>query len=274
MAINYAQKYAQQIDERFTLEALSTPAVNTDYDFTGAKTVNVYSIPTAAMKDYARTGASRYGTPAELENTVQALTMAKDRSFTFTIDKGNFEDTNMLNSAGEALNRQIREVIVPEVDTYRFSKMCTGAGKTATAAVTKANAYSVFLDAQAELTEQKVPIVGRVAYVSPSYYKLIKQDEAFVKHSDMAQDILVKGQLGMIDGVAIIPVPTSYLPANVAFFVTHPSACTSPVKLAEYKIHDNPPGINGWLVEGRVYYDAFVLTSKKGAIYVHKVSAT
>lgn len=46
----------------------------------------------------------------------------------------------------------------------------------------------------------------------------------------------------------------------------------APIKLADYKIHDNPPGINGWLVEGRVIYDAFVLNNKKGAIYVHKTS--
>jgi hypothetical protein len=42
--------------------------------------------------------------------------------------------------------------------------------------------------------------------------------------------------------------------------------------LSEYKIHDNPPGINGWLVEGRVYYDAFVLENKKSAIYVFKTA--
>ena len=47
-------------------------------------------------------------------------------------------------------------------------------------------------------------------------------------------------------------------------------AMTSPVKLADYKIHENPQGINGWLVEGRIYYDAFVLKNKKAAIYLSK----
>ena len=75
---------------------------------------------------------------------------------------------------------------------------------------------------------------------------------------------------GEIDGVAIVLVPTSYLPDKVEFFVTHAVATTAPVKLQDYKIHDNPPGINGSLVEGRVRYDAFVLDNKKKAIYVHK----
>ncbi|MBQ2669362.1 MAG: N4-gp56 family major capsid protein, partial [Clostridia bacterium] len=88
MPINYASKYAAKIDERFSREAMSTPAVNNDYDFVGVKTVNVYSVPTAPMNDYTRNGSSRYGTPSELENSVQELTLTKDRSFTFSIDRG------------------------------------------------------------------------------------------------------------------------------------------------------------------------------------------
>ena len=86
----------------------------------------------------------------------------------------------------------------------------------------------------------------------------------------MAQDMLVKGQVGMVDGIPVIVVPTSYLPEDVELIIANQAATTSPVKLSEYKIHDNPPGINGWLVEGRVYYDAFVLNNKKNAIYVFK----
>ena len=59
------------------------------------------------------------------------------------------------------------------------------------------------------------------------------------------------------------------MPTKTDFVITHPVACCAPVKLSEYKIHDNPPGINGYLIEGRVYYDAFVLTNKAKAIYKH-----
>ena len=141
MAINYASKYAQKIDERFARESITDNAVNNDYDFVGAKTVNVYSVPTASMNDYTVKGTARYGTPAELDNTVQEMTMSKDRSFTFTIDRGTFSDTQMANAAGAALQRQIREVVVPEIDKYRFEKICAGAGKVTTGDVSKENAY-------------------------------------------------------------------------------------------------------------------------------------
>ncbi len=272
MAINYAAKYSTQIDERFKKGAITGPAINNDYDFTGVKTVKVYSLPTVAMGDYTRSGASRYGTPAELEDTVQEMTLTKDRAFTFTIDRGNYEDTMMIKDAGRALQRQLDEVVIPEVDKYRLNTIAEGAKNSATAAITKANAYSSFLDGMEKLTDELAPTGGRIAYVSSAYYKMIKQDESFIKASDIAQSTLIKGQLGMIDGVPVVVVPASWMPENTAFVITNSIACCAPVKLAEYKIHDNPPGINGWLVEGRVYYDAFILENKKGAIYVHKTA--
>ena len=90
----------------------------------------------------------------------------------------------------------------------------------------------------------------------------------------MAQGITLKGQIGTVDGIPIIVLPKSYMPEGVEFFITNKIATTAPVKLSEYKVHDNPPGINGWLVEGRVYHDAFVLDNKKKAIYVHKAEPT
>lgn len=273
MAINYASKYAAQIDERFSKEAMSAGAVNQDYDFVGVKTVNVYSVPTAAMHDYKRTGAGRYGEPEELENSVQELTITQDRSFTFTIDRGNYNDTQMSNAAGVALQRQLREKVIPEIDKYRFAKICANAGTIATGTVTKTNAYDVFLDGTTALVDNNVPTAGAVAYVSSAFYKLIKLDPAFIKQGDLAQNIALKGQVGAIDGIPLIVLPQSYLPSGVEFFVTNKIATTAPVKLSEYKIHDNPPGINGWLVEGRVYHDAFVLENKKKAIYVHKSGA-
>lgn len=270
MAINYASKYAQKIDEKFARESMTSPAVNNDYDFVGVKTVNVYSVPTAPMNNYNVAGTSRYGTPQELDNTVQELTMSMDRSFTFTIDRGTYNDTQMSNAAGAALQRQIREVVVPEIDTYRFNKICEGAGTLKTGTITKTNAYDEFLTGASALIEKNVPLTGSVAFVSTDFYKNIKEDSSFIRNSDMSQEMLIKGQVGIIDGIPVIVVPKTYFPEGVEFIITNQAATTAPVKLSEYKIHDNPPGINGWLIEGRVYYDAFVLDNKQDAIYVFK----
>ena len=110
MAINYASKYSDKVIERFNLQSLTGKGLNTDYDWSGVQTVTAYSIPTVSMNDYDRTAASnRYGSPAELQDTKQDMTLTKDRSFTFTIDKGNLTEQMGVKEAGKCVRRQIDE---------------------------------------------------------------------------------------------------------------------------------------------------------------------
>lgn len=97
---------------------------------------------------------------------------------------------------------------------------------------------------------------------------MLKLDEAFTKKGDMATQIAINGLVGEVDGVYFVKAPKSYFPEKVHFIITNPIVMPSPIKLAEYKIHDDAPGISGYLVEGRVRYDAFVLNKKKDAIGV------
>ena len=271
MAINYAEKYSSQVDERFKLGMLTSALVNYAYDWLGVSTVKVYSVPTAEMNDYSLTGDNRYGTPAELDNEVQEMTLKKDRSFTFTIDKKSEDDTMGVMAAAAALRRQIDEVVIPEIDTYRISKLVAGApvaNIVKDAAVTKTNAYEKFLAVQEILDNKKVPTGGRVCMVTPGYYNMLKLDEAFTKKGDMATQISINGLVGEVDGVYIIKAPKSYFPDKTNFIITNPIVMPAPIKLTEYKIHEDAPGISGSLVEGRIRYDAFVLDQKKDAIGV------
>lgn len=275
MPVNLASKYEKKVDDRFKLKSLTEVAVNREYSWEGVNTINVYSIPTVGMNNYTKSGTYRYGTAAELDNTVQTMTLTRDRSFTFTIDRGNYQDTNMTMEAGKALARQIDEVIVPEIDIYRLATMTSAAvtnGHTTTGAVTKTNAYEAVLTGTEKLDDKKVPQGGRLLYVTPGFYNLIKLSQDFIKSTEIAQNMLIKGQVGEIDGMRVIKVPTSYMPENTPFLICHPVATVAAQKLQDYKTHDNPPGINGWLVEGRTRYDAFVLNNKKDALYVHKTA--
>lgn len=267
MAVNLAEKYSPVVDERFSLASVTNVAFNTDYDWAGVQTVNVYSVSTTSMNDYTRSGANRYGTPAELADTKQAMTLTRDRAFTQTIDKGNDVDQPGVKSAARALRRQMDEVVIPELDTYRISVVAAAAAATDSTVATKDNAYSLFLKGQEALGNAKIPAVGRIAYMSYAYYNLLKLDPSFVKQGDMTQEMLRVGMMGMVDGVPLIPVPASYLPANQQFLIWHPQAAVAPVKLSELHIHVDPPGISGVLLEGRFYYDCFVLENKKAAIY-------
>ena len=260
------------------MKSLATGFTNSDYNWEGVKTLSVYSIPTVALSDYNReASSSRYGTPSELQDTVQTMQVSQDKGFTFIIDKGNKIDSMNVRDAGKALRREIDEVIVPTEDKYVFGKIAQGAiaaNNYGTGALSKANAYEKFLAGQTALDNNLVPATGRIAAVNASTLALLKQDSAFVLASEMGQKIKINGVVGELDGVKIVKVPDNYLPTNCQFIITHPSVTVKAEKIKDYKIHDNPPGISGNLVEGRVYYDAFVLDAKKDGIYAHYTSAS
>lgn len=276
MAVNLASKYSKKVDERFSLLSVTENiGLNKDYDWNGVKTVTVYNIDTVEMGDYIRSGTSRYGTPTELDDTKTDYSLSKDRAFTFTIDRGNYTEQLMVKEAGKALARQIKEVVVPEIDIYRLNAWVAAAtanDHVEIQEITNSNAYSCFLNAQEALDEAKVPQTGRICYVTPKFYNLLKQDDSFIKAGDLSQKMLINGQVGEVDGVKIIKIPSSYLPPNTAFLLIWPRCSVSPKKLEDYKTHNNPPGINGWLIEGRIIYDCFVLKAKKDAIFVHKTA--
>ena len=275
MVINLALKYEKKVDEAFKKASFTAPAVNNDYNFDGVDTIKIYRIPTVALNNYTRTGTNRYGNPDELQDEVDTYTLTTDKSFTFTIDKGNNQDQLNVKDAGRALKREIDQVIVPAQDKQVLGVIGKAAhdnDQYGTGAISKSNAYEKFLDGQEVLDNKLVPVEGRIAFVNTSFYKAIKLDSSFTKTGDMATKLSYKGLVGEIDGVPVIKVPASYMPTNCEFIITHPVSTINPKKLSDYKIHRDPPGINGNLVEGRVRFDTFVLEGKKDAIYAHFTS--
>lgn len=271
--IDLATDFKDYVDEQFSVESKTALITNRDFDWSGAHSVRVYKITTSEMNDYGRNGAkdnnwSRYGAVHDLDATTQEMTLKKDRSFTFVIDRLDEDETKRTLEAGKALARQQREVVIPEVDSYVYKEICAKAGqKPAALALTKENIYSEILKASQALDDALVPDTGRVLLVTPAVYALMKQNEEIVLQSDIGAEMRLRGVIGILDGASVVKVPAIRLPAKFGFMLVHPSATVAPVKLEDYKIHDNPPGINGALVEGRICYDAFVLDNKKKAIY-------
>lgn len=270
--VNLVTKFLPYVDEMFTTESKKSLLTNTDFEFDGAKTLKVYKVSTASMTDYDREGTSqnpsRYGPIQGLDATTETLTMTKDRSFTFAIDKLDADETAQQLSAGSALARQLREVVLPEVDTYTYLVMCEKAGIKATAiALTKANICGEILKANTAMDNAEVPETDRIIVVTPDIYLLMKQSPDIVMETDIGNDLRLKGVIAMLDGANIIKVPANRLPVKFGFMIAHPVATVAPTKLAEYKVHEDAPGISGSLVEGRINYDAFVLENKANAIY-------
>lgn len=272
--IDLVTKFLPYVDEIFTTESKKSLVTNNDFDWIGAHAVKVYKIGTAQLNDYDRNGAkastqwSRYGAVQDLDATTEELALTKDRSFTFVIDKLDQDETgNALNSAS-ALAREVRQVVIPEVDTYTYNKMVTGAGaKPDAITLTKDNIYTEIIKAGNTLDNAEVPETERVLVVTPDVHLLMKQCADITMETDIGNDMRLKGVIGNLDGATVVKVPAARMPKDFGFMLCHKVATVAPTKLEDYKVHQDPPGINGTLIEGRICYDAFVLENKAKAIY-------
>lgn len=281
MSIELVTKYGPYTDELFKAESKLSLLTNSDYDFSGAHSVKVYKISTAAMNNYARNiddaqdvTLSRFGVLLDLGASTEELLLSKDRSFIFNIDLLDMDETARQLAESSALARQLREVVIPEIDTYVYGKMVDGAGTTAAATtLTINNIYSSILVGTQILDDNEVPETERVLVVTPESYTLLKQSTKF-DNTDIGADMRLKGVIGILDGLTVVKVPASRLPANFGFMIAHPSATVAPIKLEDYGIHTETPISSGTIVTGRVVYDAFVLDNKKKGIYFQPLSMT
>lgn len=277
MAINLATKFAPKVSNIMKHGRKTKSATNQDWDWDGTNAIKVYTLTDPTMGDYTASGANRYGNPDEVADTVQTWTLTRDRSWTKTIDKSNYQDTMMIRKPAAYLAQATKNVLIPEIDTYILAAINT-AGETANrddivadSATTASNAYTNFLAINADITNNEAPESNRIAFMTATYYNLLKQG-GFVLDSDAGQRKLDSGVLGTVDGVRVVVTPSGRMPADTDLIITHPSVTVAPEKLIDYTLHKNAPGISGDLLEYRHRYDAFVDTNKVNAVGIHSAA--
>ena len=274
MAINYATYFSPKVAERFTIGSLTDSAAGKDYSFIGAQTVAVSSVDVVELSNFNRTAANnRFGSVANLGDTKQEMKMTQDKGFAFAIDAGDQSDQAIKKAAGKALRREIDEVVIPTLDEYRLGKWAAGAGSVVTgSALTKNTVLAAIIDVGGEMSNGKVPKSGRTLYVPTATYKLLLQADAVVALEKAGNSAVVNGSVGMIDGNHVIPVPDSMFPSGCSFLIKYKNCTADPVKLQNYHIRTDAQGFDGPVVEGRIYFDSFVLDAKKAGVGVYKVS--
>lgn len=279
MSVELTKKYAPHADELFKTESKLSLLTNTDYDWTGAHSVTVLKISTAKMNDYKRNISefdddtlSRFGKILDLDTQQEEMLLKRDRSFIFNIDKLDSDESNGQIAAGSALARQLREVVIPEVDSYVYQVMADGAGTIAEPiALSCENVYDEIIVGSEVLDDAEIPETERVLVTSPNVYRMIKNMNGLQLHCDIVAEQRMRGVVAMLDGMEVIKVPSVRLPADFGFMIAHPSATVAPIKLEDYGTHENTPLSSGTIVTGRIAYDAFVLENKKMGIYYQPI---
>ena len=291
-SIALAQRYLPMMDEIYKVESRSAvldTAANR-VQFTNANTVNIYTIDAKGMGNYARNSGF---VPGNVDGTWKAYALSTDRGRSYMVDAlDNEESMNM--AFGGLLSVVERQHIVPEIDAYRFATYAYGAAaankvsadlSTGAAAVAAVDAATVALD------NAEVPYEGRILFVSPATYGLIK---AGITRMTMNRDRDVDYNVEMYNSMRVITVPQprfvtaitlaqpsaagdagGYSAAsgayNINFMVIHPSAVLQVMKHYVTRIFspEQNQEADAFLLQPRFVHGAWVLSQKTKGIYVH-----
>ena len=282
MAINLITEYQKKIAERFTLGSLTDEAAGHDYDFAGAKTIEVLSVDTVETVDYTRSGTARYGDVTELGDTKQTLTLSVDKGFTFSIDAGNASEQYNVKQANRCLKREWDEVCTPEIDAYRLSAWANGKGLSSGKSIlsasgetlTRENIVESIFTGSARMSDKKVPRKNRYLFIPELTFVRFQLADVVLGGGQLNKEAVEKGFRGTIDGMKVITVPSSLWPsltggsATLNFIIKYKGATVDPMKLKNLRVQKNPMGIDGDVVEGRYIYDSFVKDASCDGIFI------
>ena len=275
MAINLATKYSTKLDERFKLASITDAFAGKKYEFSGVKSIKIWSVDQVKPTNYNRSGTSfRFGTVNELGDTVQEMTLTQDRGLTFAIDHGNAQEQYNVKHCNAILKSNWDEVVTPEIDKYRLGKWINGAGlgTVNSTALTKSTVMEAIFNGGAALNNSLVPKANRVLFIKESLFVAAKLSDQIVGIDKLGEKAIARGAVGTLDGMTVVPVPDSYMPSGVNFLIKYKDATVDPQTLKTLRVQKNPIGFDADVGECRYIYDAFVLDQKINGLYVHAQS--
>lgn len=286
--IGLAEKFLPLLDEAYKRESLTAilDTAEERVNWIGAKTANIFTLSLNGLSNYDRNAGF---VPGSATGVWKPYEIEIDRGRSFTIDvMDNDESVGM--AFGSLLGVNERQYVVPEVDAYRLAKIASGAdaSQVVQGALTTGAAAAI-QTAEAALDNAEVPYEGRILFISPAVYSVLKSDiTRFTENGDPD----VNGRVEMYDDMRVIRVPSGRFNTAVTlnaptaanavggytasgdainFMIVHPSAVLQVVKHVIPRVFS--PEVNqeadGWKLNYRIYHDCFVLDQKKNGIYVH-----
>lgn len=272
MAQNYAQETLDTIDERFTVESKTNSIINNGLTLTfdGVNSVTIYNVDVVAEQDYVRAGRDRFGALVELGTGVQSFVLSQDKAFTFSVDRGNLEDSKLVQEVDKAVKRQVREVSVPTTDIYRLGVLTSYAiangQRVINGSVTSSNMFATILAQKAVLVDAGIPTDSLAIYMTQTQWNALFLDTTFRPMCDTSYADAKTGVVARVAGLDIIVCPSSYYVANFVFMIVAKNLLVAPTKFNMIRVLTEVQGIDGSVAEGRRYYDAFIPKNKGGAI--------
>lgn len=300
--LNYATSYQRALEQAYPYalyfgKLYATPN-NGRFRWVNSKTIEIPSISTTG-----RTNADRdsIGTAQRnYNNAWETKTLVNERKWSTLVHPKDIDQTNLVASIANITQVFNEEHKFPEMDAYTISKIyhdwttsiigdaAHGAytGKVAnTTAPTVANVLELFDNMMLAMDNARVPVTGRVLYVTNEVKTMLKNADKIERDWDVQSNAdMINRVVNRLDEVEIIGVPAELMKTKYDFSDTNgwkpasdadqvnmmlilPSAVITPVSYTFSKL-DAPSAIT----EGKYYYyeesfeDVFILNKKADAI--------
>lgn len=258
--VNLHLTYKEPLAKAFEYSSQLGGKTSTEYSWAGVNEIILTSIVTDPLTNYNRAAsAGRYGTPSEVTDEQQSMVLDRDRSYTKTVDKGNYQESNFIKTGAAVTKAYMDERVAPELEKYFYEKMIRFAGKTITmaAAPTTATIIDMLTDIETYFEDHRVPKTDRFVSVP---YKYIAMFRAALRNCDTITDrLLLKGIVGDFGTLHIIGIAETDIPANCFAVAWQKGSAVYPKTINDCKVSNDVPGISGMLVEARFRYGAFVV---------------
>ena len=287
--IALAELYLPLLDEAYKAESKSAVLDTlSDYvSFTGGNTVNIFNIDPVGMGNYDRNAGF---VPGDVTGTWQPYVLETDRGRSYQVDFLDNEQAMGL-VVPNLLGTVERQHIIPEVDAYRFAKYAGGAavGNVVTETLSAGAATIASIDSATEaLDNAEVPYEGRILFVSPGTYRLIKSG---ITRMVMNRDRDVDYNVEMYNDMRVITVPQPRFSTaitlanpttsggaggytasgdNINYMIIHPSAVLQVMQHYVPRIFSPEQNIeaDAWRVQPRYCHGAWVKAHKTNGIFV------
>jgi len=280
--INLATKYSPKVVDKFYLDSVVLGKTSKEYDFDGVNSVKVWTINTYDPTDYNKPANDneisgqhkRYGSTYEVADTIQTMTLTQDKAVSLSVDKGNNTEQMLIKNAGKVMALEMREKFIPMFDKYCLGVWGNPANcgtVTELASPSKSNIVDAISAHVTALRNKFATVDDAYCFIGESEYAMLLMAPEFINYNNptFAPQHLEKGVMGKVRGLQIVPVPDSYFTdTNINFVTAKRSAILAPTKIKDMKVHSDPVGISGALLEIRWLFDAFVLTTKKDGLAV------
>lgn len=304
MALNYAEKWQQELINILIQGTLTSPFITTNVRWLDAKTFHFTQMSTGGYQEHSRQGGWNSGI---YNQTDVPFTVTHDRDIEFLVDKADVDETNQTASIQNITEVFTRTQQVPETDAYFFSKIAAlakDANLSTSTALSDYTVENVYTKIKSAIGHGKLRRYrqsgGLICYVRTELMDLLERSKEFQSTVNLSQVASggrsIETRVTSIDGISILEVidlerfcdvfdfTDGFQPSASSHYlnilVATPMTAMTVPKIAS--IYSFAPGEHtkgdGWLYQNRAYWDTFVMPNgrdgKVDSIFVDVDTAT